>query len=160
MGLDPRRASSSAQGRSAQTISELETRISRLENSTKGAILSSGVVSQTAGVFAITTTAQDIPGMTVTLTSQVATTGVFIVTQSINDFGGAIFNGTLYLNGTAVTGQTMAIGTAAAYQGTVSGTWKLTLPAGSNTIKLQGIRTGGTVCRVDSGRISYFQTRA
>jgi hypothetical protein len=160
MGLDPRRALGSAAGRSAQTISELETRIARLENTSRGAILASGVVSQTAGAFTITTSAQDIPGMTVTLTAQVATTGVFIVTQSINDFGASIFNGTIYLNGTAVTGQTMAIGTAAAYQGTVSGTWRLSLPAGSNTIKLQGVRTGGTVCSVNSGRISYFQTRA
>jgi hypothetical protein len=123
-------------------------------------MIASGVASQTAGVFTITTSAQDIPGMTVTLTSQVATTGVFIVTQSINDFGGSQFFGTIYLNGTAVTGQTMTIGTAAAYYGTVAGTWKLSLPAGSNTIKLSGLRTGGTLCRVDSGRISYFQTRA
>ena len=160
MGLDPRRASASAQGRSAQTISELETRISRLENSTKGAILSSGTVSQTAGSFTVTTSFQDVPGLTVTLTSQVATTGVFIITQSVQSAGGEVYISNLYLNSVSVAGQAINAYSPTGYYATPTGTYKINLPAGSNTIKLMALRAGGTSSLVSSGRITYFQTRA
>ena len=160
MGLDPRRASSSAQGRSAQTISELETRVARLENSAGGGIIASGVASQTAGSFTITTTTAAIPGMTVSLTAQVATLGIFIVTESLNGFGGSQFFGALYLNGVSQLGQVMTHGSASAFQATVAGIWRVSLPAGTNTLDIYGVKTGAGLTTADNGRVAYFQARA
>ena len=174
MGLDPRRASGSAQGRAAQTISELEARIARLENSTKGAILASGMKSQTSSVTMGTSQA-DVTGCTVTLAAQVPTllavtfTGNVSITFSSNP---NYQQASVVINLDGTSGPSPGGGALAFVYGShASGTlysdisasiaqgWQLTLPAGTHTVKLRHYaRIAGAT--LTNSTMSYLQTRA
>jgi hypothetical protein len=162
MGLDPRRASGSAQGRSAQTISELETRIARLENSTKGSILASGIALQTGGSLnvPISGAMTAIPGCTFTLNAQSATVAAVTALGTIAVFSNVNNSIYLFLDGiqqTGASGSTTVVGA-----NSIVAAFRLALSAGQHTIDLrvQRAASAGSPSVLTSSAISYFQTRA
>lgn len=160
MGLDPRRASSSAQGRSAQTISELETRIARLENSTKGAIIGSGITLQSSDLTLNTSGAIDaVPGCSFTTATQVATiVSVLAVGQQIN-FTGSDVRMYLYLDGVSQAGSIVVSSLVGKTMN--GGGWRVALSAGSHTLALQASRVaGGSLVQLTNSSMTYFQSRA
>lgn len=89
----------------------------------------------------VTTTAQDVPGATVTVTAPVAGTkvmvsGIFDVSCSA---GGDTFIGELLANGVNPGGEALS---SVLNRLTVAQTWAVTLGAGSNTLKLRASKLG------------------
>ena len=162
MGLDPRRASGDAKGRAAQTISQLETRIARLESGTAGAILASGLNLQTGNNLALTNSGAvvAVPSATFTVNFQVATLLAVTATGTVTNFELTTSRLRLYLDGveqTGAAGSSSPVGFCP-----VVGAWRLALSAGSHTVALYASRGSGSGSSslLNNTAINYFQTRA
>ena len=161
MGLDPRRASGSAQGRAAQSMAELEARVARLENSTKGSMLASGLALQTGGSLTLQSdgTLALVPGCVFTTATQVATrVSVTAVAQQIN-FISSDVRLYLYLDGADQTGSIVVSNLVGKTMN--GGSWRVSLSAGNHTLQLYAARAvGSSLVQLSNAAVSYFQTRA
>lgn len=162
MGLDPRRASGNAQGRAAQSMAELEARVARLENSTSGGIIASGINLQTGNNLGLSNTgaAVAVPGATISTNLQVPTRIAVTASGTATNIEFTTSRLRLFLDGVEQTG---AAGSSAPVGSVpVVGAWRLALSAGSHTIALYASRGAGSGSStlLNNSAIIYFQTRA
>jgi hypothetical protein len=152
-------------------MSELETRVARLENSTKGAIISTGFQDGSSYGTTLTTTEQDIAQSTFTVSAQVPTLITIMASVQVKNNGNStgrqiyVF---LYIDGTAVNTPYIT-NYSDTYPSTVfvtsdfqiSQSWRKPLTAGSHTIKLRGYASSASGSEmVRNATLMYFQTRA
>lgn len=148
-------------------MSELETRLTRLENSTKGSISASGIVTQSAS-YTLTATSTLVPGLTLTFNTTVASNAIVTFTAyvatTVRNTGTQQNSATFFLHLNGVDQPKPAtISTDVSNPPTiridvnlmVAQVWKVALPVGTNTLLVKG--TGSAT--VSAGSLSYLQTR-
>ncbi len=98
-------------------------------------------VARATGNLTLTTSVQDVPGATITVSTSAAN-AIYVVTGvfdcDVTSYSGdpAILGG-LYVDGAGVTGSAVWLGRATAWRVTAAGTWSGTLASsGSHTLKL------------------------
>ena len=175
MPVDPRRtAGANGDERVAQRLADLEKRVGQLSMATKGAVLATGIASQTGSPMTVTTTATDIAGLTLATSAEVATLAVvqfagylsidYTTTYANNIAVHLWVNGVKTLTPVGYLGANTPSGLAAGtytISGTVNCVWRVSLPAGSNALKVQAaLSNSGTSGRIYNATLSHLQTRA
>jgi hypothetical protein len=174
MPVDPRRAGGgSAEIRGAQRIADLERRLGQLERGSKGAVLATGVVSQTSlQTLPSLPTHSAVVGLSVSLTAQVPTivvvsfngTGIIRATPTIN----AEMDIQLYQNGTTFSATNTAYFRLAPFAPatsdiitsiTLQNTWRVSLGTGTSTLAIYG-GADGLSRDLSRSTMTYIQTRA
>ena len=168
MPIDPRRQSGgSADVRAAQRVGDLERRISQLEQGTKGAIVNSGIATQTAS-YTLTATSTLVPGLTLTFNTAAASNAIVTFTAytstTVRNTGTQSNTATFFLHLNGVDQPKPAtISTGVSDPPTIRidvnlmavQVWKVALPVGTNTLLVKG----GGLATVSAGSLSYLQTR-
>ena len=173
MQVDPRRAANSPEVRAAQKSAELERRISQLERASKGAVLATGIKEQTpagTGQY-LTSSRADISGCSVSITAQVPTIAIVSFTGSASiSYTTATQSARIYLNvdGTDVANPYASLEANAtagapttALSVNIAQTWRVSLAAGTHTLKLRAQQITAPINgAVSDVALSYILSRA